>query len=84
MKYFLVGVRRVGFLFSAFEVKKLFEYVEALSEDAVVVFMIGVMVYGKVDVVYMDDFIFVLWYLFSVVCCIGRICNALELKYDIV
>lgn len=83
-KYFPAGARRVGFSFSAPEVKKLPEYVKALPEDAAVVFTIGAMAHGKVDVVYTDDFISVSRYPLSAACCIGRICNALELKHDIV
>ena len=83
-KYFPAGARRVGFSFSAPEVKKLPEYVEALPEDAAVVFTIGAMAHGKVDVAYTDDFISVSRYPLSAACCIGRICNALELKHDIV
>jgi rRNA small subunit pseudouridine methyltransferase Nep1 len=83
-KYFPAGARRVGFSFSAPEVKKLPEYVKALPEDAAVVFTIGAMAHGKVDVAYTDDFISVSRYPLSAACCIGRICNALELKHDIV
>ena len=83
-KYFPAGARRVGFSFSAPEVKRLPEYVKALPEDAAVVFTIGAMAHGKVDVAYTDDFISVSQYPLSAACCIGRICNALELKHDIV
>jgi len=83
-KYFPAGARRVGFSFSAPEVKKLPEYVAALPEDVPVVFTVGAMAHGKVDVAYTDDYISVSQYPLSAACCIGRICNALELKHDIV
>ena len=83
-KYFPAGARRVGFSFSAPEVKKLPEYVASLPDDVPVVFTVGAMAHGKVDVAYTDDFISVSQYPLSAACCIGRICNALEQKFDIV
>ena len=83
-RYFPAGARRVGFSFSAPEVKKLPDYVKSLPEDATVVFTVGAMAHGKVDVAYTDDFISVSQYPLSAACCIGKICNALELKHDIV
>jgi rRNA small subunit pseudouridine methyltransferase Nep1 len=59
-------------------------YVAALPEGAPVVFIVGAMAHGHVDVSYTDDFISVSEFPLSAACCIGRICNALEAKFDIV
>ena len=85
-KYFAAGARRVGFSFSAPEVKRMREFVaNDLKEDKEsVVFCVGAMAHGKVDVSWTDDFISVSQYPLSAAWCIGRICNALELKHDIV
>ena len=60
------------------------EYVKALPEVTPVVFTVGAMSHGKVEVAYTDEFISVSQYPLSAACCLGRICNALEAKYDIV
>ena len=83
-KYFPAGARRVGFSFSAPEVKNLPEYVAALPDEVSVVFTVGAMSHGKVEVTYTDDFISVSQYPLSGACCLARITNALELKYNIV
>ncbi|KAK1302898.1 hypothetical protein QJS10_CPB12g00232 [Acorus calamus] len=44
---------------------------------------VGAMAHGKIDQEYTDDFIAVSGYQLSAACCIGRICNALELKWKI-
>ena len=59
-------------------------YVAALPEGAPIVFIVGAMAHGHVDVSYTDDFISVSEFPLSAACCIGRICNALEAKFDIV
>jgi rRNA small subunit pseudouridine methyltransferase Nep1 len=86
-KYFSAGSKRVGFSFSAPDIKRMRQYVEELPKDpsqSSVVFCVGAMAHGKVDVSWTDDFISVSQYPLSAACCIGRICNALEHKHDIV
>jgi rRNA small subunit pseudouridine methyltransferase Nep1 len=60
------------------------EFVAALPDGAPVVFVVGAMAHGHVDVSYTDEFISVSEFPLSAACCIGRICNALEAKFDIV
>ena len=48
------------------------------------VFVCGAMAHGHVDVSYTDEFISVSEFPLSAACCLGRICNALEAKLDIV
>ena len=55
-----------------------------LPEGVPVVFICGAMAHGHVDVSYTDDFISVSEFPLSAACCLGRICNALEAKFDIV
>ena len=55
-----------------------------LPPDVPVVFVVGAMSHGRVSVSYTDEFISVSEYPLSAACCIGRICNALEAKFDIV
>ena len=59
-------------------------YVAALPDGAPIVFVVGAMAHGRVDVSYTDDFISVSEFPLSAACCLGRICNALEAKFDIV
>ena len=83
-RYFPAGARRVGFSFSAPEIKDMKEYVNQLPDNATVVFTVGAMSRGKIESTYTDDFISVSQYPLSGACCIGRITNCLENKYDIV
>lgn len=83
-KYFPAGARRVGFSFSAPEIKDMKTYVTALPDEVSVVFTVGAMSHGKIESTYTDDFISVSQYPLSGACCIGRITNCLENKYDIV
>ena len=83
-KYFPAGARRVGFSFSAPEIKDMKTYVNALPDEVSVVFTVGAMSHGKIESTYTDDFISVSQYPLSGACCIGRITNCLENKYDIV
>jgi rRNA small subunit pseudouridine methyltransferase Nep1 len=59
-------------------------YVAALPADVPVVFVVGAMAHGKVDASYTDEFISISEYPLSAACCLGRICNALEAKFDVV
>ena len=78
------GARRVGLSHAAPSLHRLTTYVEALPAGVPVVFVVGAMAHGHVDPSYTDDFISVSEFPLSAACCIGRICNALEAKFDIV
>ena len=78
------GARRVGLSHAAPTLHRLPAYVAALPEGVPVVFICGAMAHGHVDVSYTDDFISVSEFPLSAACCLGRICNALEAKFDIV
>ena len=76
--------RRVGLSHSAASVHRMPAYIASLPSDVPVVFVVGAMSHGRVSVAYTDEFISISEYPLSAACCIGRICNALEAKYDIV
>ena len=76
--------RRVGLSHSAASVHRMPAFVAALPTDVPVVFVVGAMSHGRVSVSYTDEFISISEFPLSAACCIGRICNALECKYDIV
>ena len=61
-KYFPAGARRVGFSFSAPEIKDMKTYVTALPDEVSVVFTVGAMSHGKIESTYTDDFISVSQY----------------------
>lgn len=79
-----VGARRVGLSHAAGRLAPLRPFVGSLPAGTPVVFVVGAMAHGHVDVSYTDEFISVSEFPLSAACCIGRICNALEAKLDIV
>ncbi|KAK9153567.1 hypothetical protein Sjap_001047 [Stephania japonica] len=78
-----VNCRRIGFSYSSEKLVKLRDYVSVVSDDDDLVFVVGAMAHGKIDNEYTDDFVAVSGYPLSAACCIGRICNALEEKWNI-
>ncbi|RWR93985.1 Ribosomal biogenesis [Cinnamomum micranthum f. kanehirae] len=78
-----VNSRKIGFSYSSEKLVQLRDYVAAASNDIDLVFVVGAMAHGKIDKEYTDDFISVSGYPLSAACCIGRICNALEEKWNI-
>ena len=75
---------RIGFTRTAPEVVKLQDFVDTLQEGSIPVFVVGSMAHGKVEVSYVDKWVSVSQYPLSAACCLGRITNALEGKWDIV
>ncbi|KAK1268045.1 hypothetical protein QJS04_geneDACA004986 [Acorus gramineus] len=75
------GIMRLSY--SSPKLKNIRDYVDDYSDDVDLVFVVGAMAHGKIDQEYTDDFIAVSGYQLSAACCIGRICNALELKWKI-
>ncbi|KAL3700138.1 hypothetical protein R1sor_018160 [Riccia sorocarpa] len=78
-----VGARRVGMSFSAPKVVQLKDYVAAAGPKSTIVFVVGAMAHGKIEADYLDDFVAISEFPLSAACCIGRICNALELMWGI-
>lgn len=82
-KYFPAGARRVGFSFSAPEVKDFKSYINELPTDTCVIFTLGAMSHGMIESSYTDELISVSHYPLSGACCIARITNCLENKFRI-
>jgi len=85
-KYFPANCRRVGLEYSSegADTVRLQDFVRELPDDTPAVFSIGAMAHGDIDVAYVDQTISVSEYPLSAACCIGRITNTLEQKWDIV
>ncbi len=78
------GAKRVAFSRVAPNLVKLKDFVQELPDDTPAVFVVGAMAHGKMDIAYVDQWVSVSEYPLSAACCIGRITNAFEDKWDIV
>ena len=83
-KHLPVGSLRVGFSFSAPQIRPLKKLVASLEPDRKVVFVVGAISHGKIETPYVDEMISVSQFPLSAAQCLGRITNAMEDKYDIV
>jgi len=83
-KYLPVGAKRVGMSYSSPEVAKMKEMVRDLPQGEPVVFVVGALAKGKAEADYVDTWTSISNYPLSAACCVGRICNAFEEKWDIV
>ncbi len=84
-KHLPAGCARIALSHSAPDVMPLRAFVEALPADGVpVVFSVGAMAHGKIDCSYADRWISISAFPLSAACCLGKITNALEWKWDIV
>ncbi|CAA6661300.1 unnamed protein product [Spirodela intermedia] len=77
------SVANAGFSYSSDKLVHLRDYVAAVGDDATLVFVVGAMAHGKIDADYTDDCISVSNYPLSAACCIARICNVLEQRWNI-
>lgn len=75
---------RVGFSYSSPTIRPLKKLVAGLDGAQDVVFVLGAMAHGKIDVAYVDEMVSISKFPLSAACCIGRITNALEDKFGIV
>ncbi|ERM99248.1 ribosomal RNA small subunit methyltransferase NEP1 [Amborella trichopoda] len=78
-----IDSRRIGLSYSSPKVVQLHDYVTDAKDDVNLVFVVGAMAHGKITADYIDDFISVSEYPLSAACCIGRICNVVERKWNI-
>ncbi|XP_020208459.1 ribosomal RNA small subunit methyltransferase nep-1 isoform X2 [Cajanus cajan] len=76
-----VNSRKIGLSFSSSKTVQLRDYVTDANNDENLVFVVGVMAHGKIDVEYIDDLIS--GYPLSVGTCLRRICVALERNWKI-
>lgn len=79
-----LGARRIGMSYSAPKVVQLRDYITATKEASPLVFVVGAMSHGKIEVDYIDDLVAVSEYPLSAMWAIARICNALETQWNIV
>ncbi|XP_037466426.1 ribosomal RNA small subunit methyltransferase nep-1-like [Triticum dicoccoides] len=82
-QYLPVGSRKIGLSYSADKSVNLNDYVAEASDDEALVFVVGAMAHGKIDGAYTDDYIQISSYPLSAAWCLGKICTALEQKWDI-
>mmetsp|Transcript_7731 Transcript_7731/g.25652 ORF Transcript_7731/g.25652 Transcript_7731/m.25652 type:complete len:226 (+) Transcript_7731:100-777(+) len=82
-KYLPPNARRVGFSVKS-GLKNVSEYAQHLPDETPVVLTVGAMAHGKVDVSYCDEWVAVSEYPLSAACCIARVCNSFEAKWNIV
>ncbi|KAK6942183.1 Ribosomal biogenesis, methyltransferase, EMG1/NEP1 [Dillenia turbinata] len=82
-QYFPINSRKIGLSYSSEKLVNMQDYVKAVGDDVNLVFVVGAMAHGKVDKEYTEDYIAVSGYPLSAACCISRICNALEDKWNI-
>lgn len=84
-KYFPAGAERVGFSHKAELIQGTLQgFVKGLPAGQPVVFTVGGMARGKIDVSYTDKMVSISEYPLSAACCIGKITNALEWKWNII
>ena len=83
-KYFPPNCERVGFSHSSEKLVTLRQFVDDLPDLTPAVFVVGAMAHGKIDVTYVDQTISISEYPLSAACCLGRITNSFEWKWDIV
>uniref|UniRef100_R7WBS5 Ribosomal RNA small subunit methyltransferase NEP1 n=1 Tax=Aegilops tauschii TaxID=37682 RepID=R7WBS5_AEGTA len=82
-KLTLMFICCLGLSYSADKSVKLNDYVAEFSDDEALVFVVGAMAHGKIDSAYTDDQIQISSYPLSAAWCLGKICTALEQKWDI-
>lgn len=83
-KYFPPNCERVGFSHSSDTLVTLRHFVDTLPDTTPAVFVVGAMSHGKINVTYVDQMISISEYPLSAACCLGRITNSFENKWDIV
>mmetsp|Transcript_1147 Transcript_1147/g.4016 ORF Transcript_1147/g.4016 Transcript_1147/m.4016 type:complete len:231 (-) Transcript_1147:133-825(-) len=74
---------KVGFSFTSETTRHMYELIRGLDETRPVVFCLGAMAHGKIDTEWVDECVSISHYPLSAACAISRICNSLELKWNI-
>lgn len=78
-----IDSRKIGFSHSSDKVIDIQKYVNAVSDDLNLVFVVGAMAHGKIDNDYVEDYISVSNYPLSAAYCISMITIAMEQKWKI-
>ncbi|XP_027066050.1 uncharacterized protein [Coffea arabica] len=82
-KYLPINSRKIGFSHSSQKLVDMQDYVAAVGNEMNLVFVVGAMAHGKIDVDYVEDFISISDYPLSAAFCISRICNAVERSWRV-
>lgn len=82
-QYLPINSRKIGFSHSSQKLVDMQDYVAAVGNDTNLVFVVGAMAHGKIDVDYIEDFISISDYPLSAAFCISRICNAVERNWRV-
>ncbi|KAM7261070.1 hypothetical protein ACFE04_026545 [Oxalis oulophora] len=82
-QYLPPNSRKIGFSCSSDKLVKIRNYVDTVSSDTDLVFVVGAMAHGKIQNDYTDDYIAISGCNLSAAFCINSICLALADKWDI-
>lgn len=82
-QYLPINSRKIGFSHSSQKLVDMQDYVAAVGNDTNLVFVVGAMAHGKIDIDYIEDFISISDYPLSAAFCISRICNAVERNWRV-
>ncbi|KAK2989307.1 hypothetical protein RJ640_006040 [Escallonia rubra] len=82
-KHLPVSSHKIGLSVSSRRAVPLRDYVNTISNDVTLVFVVGAMAHGKIDSDYTDDFISVSNYPLSAGTCLAQICTAVERHWNI-
>ncbi|KAL3534585.1 hypothetical protein ACH5RR_003046 [Cinchona calisaya] len=82
-QYLPINSCKIGFSHSSEKLVNMQDYVAAVNNEMNLVFVVGAMAHGKIDVDYIEDFISISDYPLSAAYCISRICNAVEQQWRI-
>ncbi|KAG9142214.1 hypothetical protein Leryth_007650 [Lithospermum erythrorhizon] len=82
-QYLPIDSRKIGFSHSSNKVVNIQKYVNAVSDELDLVFVVGAMAHGKIENDYVEDYISVSNYPLSAAYCISMITNAVEQKWSI-
>lgn len=82
-QYLPTNSRKIGFSHSSEKLQDMYNYVGAINNELDLVFVVGAMSHGKIDVDYVDDYISISEYPLSAAYCISIITTAIERKFKI-
>lgn len=82
-QYLPINSRKIGFSHSSEKLIDMYNYVGTMNNDLDLVFVLGAMSHGKIDVDYVEDYISISEYPLSAAYCISIITTALERKFKI-
>ncbi|KAK4432065.1 Ribosomal RNA small subunit methyltransferase NEP1 [Sesamum alatum] len=82
-QYLPINSRKIGFSHSSEKLVDMYNYVGAINNDLDLVFVVGAMSHGKIEVDYVEDYISISEYPMSAAYCISIITTSVERKWKI-